>query len=293
MFLDRFLSFLKYEKNYSVHSITAYKQNINEYLTFLNEQDFDVQTATHHQVRAYLASLMERKLQARSINRCISSLKTFYKFLLREGILHDNPMLLVKMLKTPKNLPEIIQAESIIQLLETDDVFDNEFEGQRDRIIIELLFGTGIRRAELLHVSENDIDFLQRTIRIFGKGSKERLVPITDTLAKSLNNYIQLKKDREFEKTSDKLIVTNTGADAYETLIYRTVIDRLALISSKQKRSPHILRHSIATALLNNGAQLNDIKELLGHASLASTQIYTHNSVERLKSIYKQAHPKA
>ena len=293
MFLDRFLSFLKYEKNYSVHSITAYKQNINEYLTFLNEQDFDVQTATHHQVRAYLASLMERKLQARSINRCISSLKTFYKFLLREGILHDNPMLLVKMLKTPKNLPEIIQAESIIQLLETDDVFDNEFEGQRDRIIIELLFGTGIRRAELLHVSENDIDFLQRTIRIFGKGSKERLVPITDTLAKSLNNYIQLKKDREFEKTSDKLIVTNTGADAYETLIYRTVIDRLALISSKQKRSPHILRHSIATALLNNGAQLNDIKELLGHASLASTQIYTHNSVERLKSIYKQAHQKA
>lgn len=293
MFLDRFLSFLKYEKNYSVHSITAYKQNISEYLTFLNAQEFDVQTATHHQVRAYLASLMERKLQARSINRCISSLKTFYKFLLREGILHDNPMLLVKMLKTPKNLPEIIQAESIVQLLEADNVFEEGFEGQRDRIIIELLFGTGIRRAELLHVSENDIDFLQRTIRIFGKGRKERLVPITNTLAKSLNNYIQLKKDRQFENISDKLIVTNTGADAYETLIYRTVIDRLALISSKQKRSPHILRHSIATALLNNGAQLNDIKELLGHASLASTQIYTHNSVERLKSIYKQAHPKA
>ena len=293
MFLDRFLSFLKYEKNYSVHSITAYKQNISEYLTFLDEQEFDVQTATHHQVRAYLASLMERKLQARSINRCISSLKTFYKFLLREGILHDNPMLLVKMLKTPKNLPEIIQAESIIQLLESDNVFGNEFEGQRDRIIIELLFGTGIRRAELLHISENDIDFLQRTIRIFGKGSKERLVPITNTLAQSLNNYIQLKKHSKFENTSDKLIVTNAGADAYETLIYRTVIDRLALFSSKQKRSPHILRHSIATALLNNGAQLNDIKELLGHASLASTQIYTHNSVERLKSIYKQAHPKA
>jgi integrase/recombinase XerC len=293
MFLERFLSYLKYEKNYSVHSITAYKQNIGEYLTFLNNQEFDIETATHHQVRAYLASLMEKKLQARSINRCISSLKTFYKFLIREGILHDNPMLLIKMLKTPKNLPEIIQAESIVQLLEAEDVFEAGFEGQRDRIIIELLFGTGIRRAELLHVSEKDIDFLQRTIRIFGKGSKERLVPITTTLAKSLNNYIQLKKDREFENTSDKLIVTNTGADAYETLIYKTVTDRLALISSKQKRSPHILRHSIATALLNNGAQLNDIKELLGHASLASTQIYTHNSIERLKSIYKQAHPKA
>jgi len=293
MFLDRFLNYLKYEKNYSVHSITAYKQNISEYLAFLNEQEFDVQTATHHQVRAYLASLMEKKLQPRSINRCISSLKTFYKFLLREGILHDNPMLLIKMLKTPKNLPEIIQAESITQLLEADHVFEDGFEGQRDRIIIELLFGTGIRRSELLHISENDIDFLQRTIRIFGKGSKERLVPITDTLIKSLNKYIQLKKDRQFENTSGRLIVTNTGTDAHETLIYRTVTDRLALISSKQKRSPHILRHSIATALLNNGAQLNDIKELLGHASLASTQIYTHNSIERLKSIYKQAHPKA
>jgi len=293
MFLDRFLSFLKYEKNYSVHSITAYKHNISEYLTFLNEQEFDVQTATHHQVRAYLASLMEKKLQARSINRCISSLKTFYKFLIREGFLHDNPMLLVKMLKIPKNLPEIIQAESIIQLLESDNVFDNGFEGQRDRVIIELLFGTGIRRAELLHISENDIDFLQCTIRIFGKGSKERLVPITNTLVQALKNYIQLKRNRKFGNKSDKLIVTNTGTNAYEALIYRIVTDRLALISSKQKRSPHILRHSIATALLNNGAQLNDIKELLGHASLASTQIYTHNSVERLKSIYKQAHPKA
>src|SRR5690606_27110487 len=156
MFLDRFLSFLKYEKNYSVHSITAYKQNISEYLTFLNEQEFDIQTATHHQVRAYLASLMEKKLQARSINRCISSLKTFYKFLIREGILHDNPMLLVKMLKTPKNLPEVIQAESIIQLLEADNIFEDGFEGQRDRIIIELLFGTGIRRAEVLHVSRSE-----------------------------------------------------------------------------------------------------------------------------------------
>jgi len=292
MFLDRFLSYLQYEKNYSVHSITAYEQNISDYLLFLSSQEFDIKSASHHQVRAYLAHLMEKKLQARSINRCISSLKSFYKFLLREGVLQDNPMLLIKMLRTPKNLPQIIQADSIVQLLDTKDVFSEDFEGQRDRVIIELLFGTGIRRAELLHICDEDIDFHQRTIRIFGKGSKERLVPITIALSLSLNNYMLLKKDKEFENKSDKLIVTDKGEDAYGMLIYRIVTQRLATISSKQKRSPHILRHSLATALLNNGAQLNDIKELLGHASLASTQVYTHNSVERLKSIYKQAHPK-
>jgi len=264
-----------------------------DYLSFLGKQEFDILTASHHQVRAYLAHLMERKLQARSINRCISSLKSFYKFLLREGMLYENPMLLIKMLRTPKNLPEIIQADSIVKLLELEDFFSADFEGQRDRLVIELLFGTGIRRSELLHISENNIDFVQRVIRIFGKGSKERLVPITAFLSTSLNNYIQLKKEKRFENKSNKLIVTNKGEDAYGMLIYRIVTDRLAIISSKQKRSPHILRHSIATALLNNGAQLNDIKELLGHASLASTQVYTHNSIERLKSIYKQAHPKA
>src|SRR5690606_15097174 len=160
-------------------------------------------------VRAYLAHLYEKNLQARSINRCISSLKTFYKFLLREGILSENPMLLIKVLKSPKKLPEIIQPESVVQLLEVEDFYSNDFEGQRDRLVIELLFGTGIRRAELLHISENDIDFIQRTIRIFGKGSKERLVPLTLSLCNSINAYIELKKNKEFENKSNKLIVTN------------------------------------------------------------------------------------
>lgn len=292
MLLGRFLSHLQYEKKYSDHSITAYKQNIGDYISFLDKQGFDIHSTSHHQVRAYLASLMERKLQARSINRCVSALKSFYKFLVREGVLQDNPMLLIKVLKTSKKLPEIIQAKSVIQLLEAEGLFSSDFEGQRDRLVIELLFGTGIRRAELLHIFDNDIDFNQRTIRIFGKGSKERLVPITATLANSLINYIKLKQEKEFENKTGKLIVTNKGEGAYGMFIYRIVTQRLAIISSKQKRSPHVLRHSIATALLDNGAQLNDIKELLGHASLASTQVYTHNSVERLKSIYKQAHPK-
>src|SRR5690606_23795000 len=221
MLLARFISYLQYEKKYSNHSIVAYKQNLNDYSAFLESQEFDVASATHHQVRAYLAHLMERKLQARSINRCISSLKSFYKFLLRENVLEDNPMVLIKMLKTPKKLPEIIQADQVVKLLELDNLFTDDFEGQRDRIVIELLFGTGIRRSELLHVSDHDIDFNQRTIRIFGKGSKERLVPITPTLSNSLINYIQLKNNKEFKNTSEKLIVTDKGESAYGMLIYR------------------------------------------------------------------------
>ncbi|WP_118196750.1 tyrosine-type recombinase/integrase [Albibacterium indicum] len=293
MFLERFINFLKYEKNYSVHSINAYRKDIEAYLNYLENTGFRIEDATHHQVRAFLAQLMEKKLHPRSINRNISSLKSFHKFLLREQFISRNPMSLIKMLRTPKNLPHFIPPDDIIKMLDSDDIFPDDFPGCRDRVIIEILFGTGIRRSELLQISEHDIDFIQGTIRIFGKGSKERLVPITASLASSLKQYIALRKKQNFPNISRGLIVTDKGEDAYVTLIYRIVKDKLGMISSKQKRSPHVLRHSIATAMLNNGAQLNDIKELLGHASLASTQVYTHNSVERLKYIYKQAHPKA
>ena len=292
MFLDRFISYLKYEKNYSVHSISAYKHDLSTYISFLESQDFDVTTASHHQVRAFLAGLMESRLKARSVNRCISSLKTFYKFLLREHLVDENPMLLIRFLKTPKHLPEVIQPDSIIRLLEMEGAFADGFQGTRDKLVIELLFGTGIRRAELLQISEEDVDFKQGTIRIFGKGSKERLVPMTSSLGESIFKYMKLKRQTLPDLSSDRLIVTNKGKEGYAELVYQIVTRHLALISSKQKKSPHILRHSIATALMNNGAQLNDIKELLGHANLASTQVYTHNSIERLKSIYKQAHPK-
>lgn len=292
MFLDRFISYLKYEKNYSVHSISAYQHNLSTYIRFLESQDFDVITASHHQVRAFLAGLMESKLKPRSVNRCISSLKTFYKFLQREQLVEENPMLLIRFLKTPKPLAEVIQPDSIIRLLEMDGAFADGFPGMRDKLVIELLFGTGIRRAELLQISEKDVDFIQGTIRIFGKGSKERLVPMTGSLGESIFKYMELKRQTLPNSNTDRLIVTDKGKDGYAQFIYLIVTRHLALISSKQKKSPHILRHSIATALMNNGAQLNDIKELLGHANLASTQVYTHNSIERLKSIYKQAHPK-
>lgn len=292
MFLDRFISYLKYEKNFSVHSITAYQHNLSSYIEFLATQEFDVTSASHHQVRAYLAGLMESKLTPRSVNRCISSLKTFYKFLQREQLIEDNPMLLIHFMKTPKHLPEIIQSDSVLQLLEMDHVFADGFCGVRDKLVIELLFGTGIRRAELLQISEKDVDFTQGTIRIFGKGRKERLVPMTKSLRDSIFKYMELKRQTLSDLNTNRLIVTDNGKEAYDKFVYQIVSRHLALVSTKKKKSPHILRHSIATALMNNGAQLNDIKELLGHANLASTQVYTHNSIERLKSIYKQAHPK-
>lgn len=293
MFLDRFIQFLRYEKNYSNHTLVSYHKDIKNYVFFLESEGFTVQTATLHQVRSYLSSLMAAHIQARSVNQHISALRSFYKFLLRENLVTQNPMLLVKALKTPTKLPEIIAEDKLLNLLDAKDTFSDDFYGQRDRLVMELFFGTGIRREELMTISEHDIDFYHQTIRIFGKGRKERIIPLTQSLISLLEEYIKLKKDRFHNNKSIRLIVTNKGGDAYAKLIYRIVNHYLTIISSQQKKSPHVLRHSFATALLNRGAKINDIKELLGHAGLAATQVYTHNSVERLKSIYKQAHPKA
>ncbi len=293
MFLERFLHYLRYEKNYSHHTIVSYRKDIQKYVSFLNADDFDIETATLHQVRSYLSTLMKANIQARSVNQHISALRSFYKFLLRENLVAQNPMLLIRALKTPKKLPEIIPEDKLLGLLDAKDTFVDDFWGLRDRLVMELFFGTGIRREELMTIVEQDIDFRQQTIRIFGKGRKERIIPITQSLISILGKYIRVKNDQFPDNKSDKLIVTNKGGDAYAELIYRIVNKYLNIISSQQKKSPHVLRHSFATALLNRGAKINDIKELLGHAGLAATQVYTHNSVERLKSIYKQAHPKA
>lgn len=292
MHLDRFLNYIQYEKNYSPHTLVSYKKDIQNFISFLESQDFSVYDASHHQVRAYLAVLMADGMKARSINKNISTLRSFYKFLLRENQVSANPMLLVKNLKTPKQLPEIINEESLITLLDNKDTFTSDFPGQRDRLVMELLFGTGIRRAELLTINDNDIDFYNQTIRILGKRNKERIVPIYASLSTLIKEY-QERKEQLFNKNTERLVVTNKGKEANVNLIYKIVTHYLGTISTQSKISPHVLRHSFATSLLNRGAAINDIKELLGHANLAATQIYTHGSVERLKSIYKQAHPKA
>ncbi|GAA4781218.1 tyrosine recombinase XerC [Olivibacter ginsenosidimutans] len=293
MYLDRFLAFLKFEKHYSVHTLKAYEKDIVSYLKFWEEKDSAFAEIGYRELRSYLTQLMEEGIEATSINRLLSSLRTYYKFLVREGLHDENPTLMVKALKTQKKLPVIILEEKLDWLLDHDTIFEKDFAGERDRLIIELLFGTGMRLSELIYLKETDIDFHQQTIKILGKRNKERIVPLLPHLQQRIKAYLLLKKNENFDNKSLTLIVTIKGKQAYPELIYRVVTHYLSLITSQQKKSPHVLRHSFATALLNKGADLNAIKELLGHANLMATQVYTHNSVERLKSIYKQAHPKA
>ncbi|WP_257667642.1 tyrosine-type recombinase/integrase [Parapedobacter tibetensis] len=293
MLIDRFINFLKYEKRYSEHTLAAYLHEVQRYIGYLAEQDIDVGSVTHRYARTYLAGLLELGQSPTSINRSLSALRTYYKFLMREGTVTQSPFSLVKALKTPKKLPVIVDKEKLSSLLDTEDVFSSTFEGLRDKTVMELLFGTGIRLSELLQIHDEHIDFYNGNILIFGKRKKERLVPLNQTLAILLQHYINEKKAQCFDNNCPRLIVTKEGKDAYPRLIYNIVNHYLSAISSQQKKSPHVLRHTFATALLDNGADLNAIKELLGHAGLAATQVYTHNSVERLKSIYKQAHPKA
>ena len=252
-----------------------------------------MEALTYREIRYYLATLMEAGLEASSVNRVLSSLRTYYKFLQREGLHAENPTALVKALKTKKKLPVVVQEDKLDWLLDHESVFTNDFSGQRDRLVIELLFGTGMRLSELIHLTESDINFYEQTVKVLGKRNKERIVPMLRPLRQQIEKYLILKKLENFDNNSLTLVVTNKGKQAYPMFVYLIVTRYLSLITSQQKKSPHVLRHSFATALLNKGADLNAIKELLGHANLVATQVYTHNSVERLKTIYKQAHPKA
>ena len=293
MFIDRFISFITYEKRFSEHTLAAYGREVQQFVAHLVSLDTGVDKVTHRQARAYLAVRFENGRSPATINRSLAALRTYYKFLMREGAVVQNPFTLVKALKSPKRLPVIVDKEKLSLLLDTEGVFAKTFEGLRDKTVLELLFGTGIRLSELLQIRDEHIDFYNANILIFGKRNKERLVPLNNALIVLLQYYIDEKKAQHFDNNSHHLIVTKEGKDAYPKLIYDIVTHYLSAISSQRKKSPHVLRHTFATALLDNGADLNAIKELLGHAGLAATQVYTHNSAERLKSIYKQAHPKA
>lgn len=293
MFISRFVSFLSFERRYSPHTVTAYEREVKEFADYLSSQGIPLDEVGHRHVRSYLAELAEAGKEPSSINRSISALRTYYKFLLREGMARQNPMALVKAVKMPKRLPVVVEEEKLTIMLDSEEVFTDDFEGLRDRLVIEILFGTGMRLAELLSLHEMHLDSYQGSIRVMGKRNKERIVPMTNALRSVLQRYLNEKNSRFPDNKTTGLIVTKEGKQAYPKLIYRIVNKYLSKLSSQQKKSPHVLRHTFATALLNKGADLNAIKELLGHAGLAATQVYTHNSVERLKSIYNQAHPKA
>lgn len=292
MNLEDFLKYLKYEKRYSKHTLVAYETDIQQYQVFLTQLDKELFTATHKDIRLWMVSLMDDKIDARSINRKISSIRSFYKFGLKEGSVSENPTLKVQTPKVTKKLPVFISDQKMDVLLDQHQ-FEDSFEGLRDKLILELLFATGIRLNEILTLKEVDCLLAEKTIKVLGKRNKERIIPLNFSVVRLLKEYIVAKRQEKLETLTGELIVTQKGEPAYPKLVYRIVNKYLNLISTQTKKSPHILRHSFATSLLNHGADINAIKDLLGHASLAATQVYTHNSIERLKSIHKQAHPKA
>ena len=293
MFIERFIRYLQFEKRFSPNTVTAYKNDLDQFSQFLVSFQTELLNVTHQHVRTWIVSLMDDGIEARTINRKISSLRSFYKFLQREDLIGNSPMIYVRAPKIPKRLPIVITEQKMDILLDAQDVFSNDFQGIRDRLIVELLYGTGMRLSELVNLSDHDINRYEQQIKVLGKRNKDRIIPISKSLTKLIGDYQLQKSNQNFDTKSSALIVTNQGNKVYAKFIYRTVNLVLSFISTHDKKSPHILRHSFATSLLNRGADLNAIKELLGHSSLAATQVYTHNSVEKLKSIYKQAHPKA
>jgi len=295
MAIDKFKRYLEFEKRYSTHTLKAYQKDIEQFFSFLKET-YAIESAkliSQVIIRSWLISLKEESISTRTINRKISCLKTFFRFLIKEGEIIDNPMLKILSPKTSKKLPIFIEEEKMEMLFDEVD-FGEGFEATRDRLILDILYSTGIRLSELINLKLEDIDFQKYQIKVLGKRNKERIIPFSKGINNLVLNYITLKNNYFSNRITDSyLFLSKTGKKAYPKLIYRVVNNYLSKITTLKKLSPHVLRHTFATHMLNNGAELNAIKELLGHANLSATQIYTHNSIDKLKKVYKQAHPRA
>lgn len=294
MRLAIFFSYIRFEKRFSEHTIKAYESDLTQFQTFIKNtyevnNDEDIR---HTYIRAWIVDLIDQKITTRSINRKLSTLKSYFQFLVKRTVLAQSPMQKVIAPKVGKRLPVVVPADRLEFLFEQVE-FSNDFKGVRDKTILELLYQTGIRRSELINLVDQNINLKELTIKVLGKGNKERLVPISHNLSRTLHNYMILRNATFPLELFNCLFVTEKGKKLYPKKVYSIVKHYLSLITTEEQRSPHVLRHSFATHLSNNGADLNAIKELLGHSSLAATQVYTHNSIERLKQIYQQAHPKA
>ncbi len=289
---ESFIDYLRYEKRYSPHTVTAYKNDLDQFVQFCTERvgDFHVKNVDAKLIRSWVVELMGQKLSERSVNRKVSTIKSFYKFLMKENVIDNNPAVLLPLPKIRKKLPFFVEENNLQHLLD-DGFFTEDFVGIRDKLIITLLYGTGIRLTELLKLKELDVNQRECTIKVLGKRNKERVIPYPVSINKILNLYVNVKNETIGSKT-ERLLVTESGKPAYEKLIYRVVKEYLAKVTLLEKKSPHVLRHTYATHLLNKGADLNAVKELLGHSNLAATQVYTHTTFERLHQIYKQAHPR-
>lgn len=290
----RFFEYLSAERRFSPHTITAYRNDLNQFFSYIENTYDNLATAElkHTHIRSWVVHMMQDGLKARSINRKLSCLKSFFRFLRKRGKIEHNPMQKVIAPKTGKRLPVVIKEKEVDFLLERL-TYGSDFSGVRDKTIIELLYHTGMRRSELIRLSVSDIDFAAAQLKVLGKGNKERLIPFSPQLAGALRHYLEMR-GRAFEEiSSDRVFLTDRGQALYPKWVYNLARKYLSQVSTAEQRGPHVLRHSFATHLSNNGADLNAIKELLGHASLSATQVYTHNSIEKLKNVYQQAHPKA
>lgn len=292
MIINSFLEYLSLEKKYSKHTVTAYRTDLIAFKEFcLSEFDLkDLLEVKYPFVRSWIVNMVNSNISNNSINRKISSLKSFYKFLQKTGQLDSNPLAKHKALKIKRKVQvpfTVNEINSVINNFKDDD----SFEAFRNKLLVELLYSTGIRRAELINVKLKDVNFSNNTLKVLGKRNKERYVPILPSVLVSITKYLEERNKEGF--ISEYLLITSKGNKLYETLVYRIINSYFSHVSSKVKKSPHILRHSFATHLLNEGADLNSVKELLGHSSLASTQIYTSNSLEAIKKVYNNAHPRS
>jgi integrase/recombinase XerC len=289
---ESFIHYLRYEKRNSSHTVVAYENDLNQFIHFSTEkfEKFELIRTDRKIVREWVVHLMENKLSARSVHRKVSTLQAFFKYLMKMELIDTNPVHNIPLPKIRKKLPFFVEEKNLHHLLD-DGFFTPDFSGERDKLVIALLYGTGIRLSELKKLLVEDVDLKQCQIKVNGKRNKQRIIPFSRSLRPEIETYLKLKNET-FPESPDVIILTDKGDPAYDKLIYRIVKNYLTQVTLLEKKSPHILRHTYATHLLNKGADLNAVKELLGHANLGATEIYTHTTFEKLHSIYQQAHPR-
>jgi len=294
LILQPFFDYLKFEKRYSQHTLVSYQTDLLGFFDYMVVQfgETPVEQISHTYVRSWLASLKDEGLSAKSINRKISSLKSFFKYEVKTGVVKQTPMAKVTAPKVEKRLPNFVAEKDIATLFDHVE-FPDTWKGETERLLLLLFYQTGMRLSEAIQLKEAAVNFSNHTLKVLGKGNKERVIPVQPQLLTEIESYTRKKREKLGESRAENLLLTEKGKPLQPRSVYTSVKDYLSLVTTVQKRSPHVLRHTFATHLMNHGADLNAVKELLGHSSLAATQAYTHNTIEKLKSIHKNAHPKA